>query len=121
MNTVNPIAQLHSEHTEWINKLSFYKDDLAVWQKRLEEIVKRNTSREIMANVDQFQNKLIVQKEQIDILRHEIKKEEINLEATLYDRQTGIQNAVLRDRVIRFEELFAEMRRNLLSFLAKWM
>ena len=42
------ITILHNEHREWLNKLSFYNDDLIILKKRLEEVVTKNTSSDVM-------------------------------------------------------------------------
>lgn len=60
------LEALHSEHREWLNKLDFYKDDLVVLRQRLEEVAARNTLREIMAQVEHFQNLFIIQRNEID-------------------------------------------------------
>ena len=61
MNTEKPIMQLHSEHKEWLNKLSFYKDDLAVLQNRLDDIAGKNSDKDMLAVVEKYQNQLTIQ------------------------------------------------------------
>ena len=73
METTKTIYQLHEEHKTWLNKLLFYKDELSIMTNRLSEVSRKNTSREVLSLVDHFHNQLIIQKEQIDILNHDIK------------------------------------------------
>lgn len=127
MNTEKPIMQLHSEHKEWLNKLSFYKDDLAVLQNRLDDIAGKNSDRDMLAVVEKYQNQLTIQGEQIDLLHHEIRQHEHSIEKSITENPVASDHRKMqdhpeqRDKMIRFEELFADLRKSLLSFVAKWM
>ncbi|HMT30494.1 MAG TPA: hypothetical protein PKD91_14560 [Bacteroidia bacterium] len=121
------IEVLHSEHREWLNKLDFYKDDIPVLRKRLEEVVVKNTDHEVLAMVEHFQNQFIIQRNEIDEFRHAIKEHEnvlqaaINANPTAYNRQRLADHPEMNDRMERFEKIFQEFRMELLRFLAKYM
>lgn len=127
MDRQKTIYQLHEEHKTWLNMLLFYKDELTIMQHRIEEIAKKNTSNEVLALVERFQNQLIIQKEQIDILNHDIKGHESQLEAAVKQNPTAIDHQKFpdhpeqRDRVEVFEKMFNELRAELIRFLSKWM
>mgnify|MGYP003472113139 CR=1 FL=1 len=70
------VYDLHAEHREWLNKIAFYKDEIKIMRHRLEQVTEKNTSKEVLALVEHFQNQLIVQDEQNDILRHNVKEYE---------------------------------------------
>lgn len=115
----------HQHHKTWLNYLAFYKDEMQVLQRRLEEVASKNTDMEVLAQVEHFQNQLILQREQHDILRHDIKQDE-NIIEKLYETipvlaensrpkaETG-----LIDRVETFSRLFHEMKEDLYRFVAK--
>jgi two-component sensor histidine kinase len=65
------INSLHHQETDWLRELDFYKQELNVLTNRLEEVASKNTSKEISAQVEHFQNRFIILKEQHDILRHD--------------------------------------------------
>ena len=54
METQKPIYEIHALHTEWLNKLAFYADDLKVMQKRIEEVVAKNTDKTVLARIIQI-------------------------------------------------------------------
>ncbi len=64
--------ELHFEHALWTSEARFYADELKIYQKRLAEIASKNNSEEVRKKIEQFQNKFFIQKEQIDILNHEV-------------------------------------------------
>src|SRR6185295_14072078 len=111
-----PIAELHAEHTEWLQKLDFYADEITIMKKRLEEIVSKNSSEEIRAQVEHFQNQVIVQKENIDELKHAIKDHENYIENRIDENPTASDHRSLhdhpkmRENVNGFEKTFNELR-----------
>ena len=127
MTTQRYLTELHQDHREWKNVLSLYADDLVVMNKRLEEVSHKNTDREMHALVERFQNKLIIQAEQIDVLQHDINTceaelvEEVKENATAVNRRKMDDHADLRDRMQTFELLFNKLRKDLNTFVAKWM
>jgi hypothetical protein len=127
MEIKKSIYQLHEENKVWLNVLLFYKDDIRIMQARIEEIAQKNTQKEVLAFVEHFQNQLIVQKEQIDVLNHEIKKQEFLLEQAAkknpiaVDHQRFPDQDLQRDRIRSFEKIMEELRKELISFLSKWM
>jgi hypothetical protein len=127
METRKTIYQLHEEHKTWLNKLLFYKDELSIMTNRLSEIAKKNTSTEVLSLVDHFHNQLVIQKEQIDILHHNINSHESYLETAVRKSGNDLEQVKFSDHKIHresiavFEKIFKELREELIDFLSKWM
>ncbi|MBP6180323.1 hypothetical protein [Flavobacterium sp.] len=127
METKKTIYQLHEEHKTWLNKLLFYKDELKIMDNRILEVATKNTSNEVRSLADHFNNELIIQKEQIDILSHDIKSHEAYLEAAAIDNPNNIDHEKFldhkkhRESIVDFEKLFKDLREELIDFLSKWM
>ena len=126
MTTIQkPLYDLHTEHQEWLNKLAFYEDDLYIMRSRISEVASKNTGKETLAMVEHFQNQLIVQKETIDTLKHEIKEHEAYLEKNINDNPTAPDHRKMNDHakhresVESFEKVFNELRKELIQFLCK--
>lgn len=121
------MTDLHQDHRIWLNQLSFYKDDLNILQHRLEEVAGKNTHRDFLIGLEQFQNQLIIQREQLDILHHDIVEQEqliindIMKNPVASDHRRMPDHPVQRYQLERYEELFQLLRKDLLLFLAKWM
>lgn len=127
MNTQIALVELHGEHKEWLNKLLFYNDDLKIMQSRLNEIASKNNHQDVLVFVEKFENQFKIQKEQIDILNHVIKQHMIHIEESIKNNPIASDHRKMddhteeRQKMIRFEELFSELRIDLLSFLSKWL
>ena len=125
--TKKTIYELHEDHKTWKNKLLFYRDEVKIMKHRIEEIASKNTAKEVLAFIEHFQNQLIIQDEQIDILAHDIQKRESFLEAAANKNKVAVDHEkfdddrVLRSAMDDFERLFHELRKELIVFLSKWM
>lgn len=121
------IFDQHTEHMEWLNKLAFYKDDVKVLRNRLAEVALKNTEHNILAIVEHFENQFVIQLEQNDILRHDVKQYENIIEKNIADNPTASDHrkmddhVKLRDSINTYEKLFADMRKEFVGFVAKWM
>lgn len=74
------VDYLHHQGNDWLRELEFYKQELAILTSRLQEIAKRNTNKNVLAEVEKYQDRFILLREQIDTLHHNIGKRETNLE-----------------------------------------
>jgi hypothetical protein len=119
------IYELHREHTDWISKLDFYRDEVQIFQERLEEVATKNNRHEVLALVEHFQNQLFIQLEKADELHDEIEKHEIILGAKIDrnpvapDRREATDHAEQREKIRRYEQIFHNLRDELMGFLAK--
>lgn len=117
----------HEENNEWKNKLAFYKDDLKIMEGRVSEIVSKNTSKDILAKAEQFQNKLIISKNTIDILKHKINisndeiHKNVNENSVAVDHRSIKDHSGLREDMKIFDLQFTSLRSELNLFLLKWM
>lgn len=121
------IGDLRNDQREWLNALAFYKEDIAILEHRLEDIVRRNNKQEVMAELEHVQNRFIREREVIDELRHDIKQEENVLEKELRDHPVAIEHRYftdhtdLRERFTIFEKLYRELKQEFQQWLGKWM
>ncbi len=120
------VAHCGNEHQEWLKSVEFYDQDLDTLEKRLMEIVTKNNTRDVMAGVEHFQNQFIVQRNNIDELRHSINEHagKVASDAQVHQgrMETGLvgEHDGLADQVRSFEKIFNELRHEYNLFLAKW-
>lgn len=118
----------HVELYEWLKALEFYKGELKFWRNRLSEVVTRNTSREILQEAEHFQNQVIIQEENIDILRHDIKQLENRLEEVMtktngngsMSKLNEVENQ-LRERLKTFEHIYVDLKHEYYSYLRRYI
>jgi hypothetical protein len=76
VTTTNSIEKLHFEHRLWMNELSFFSDELKIYEHRLEDLVNKNNEMKVLSLLEQFQNQFIRQREVLEELHHNIKVHE---------------------------------------------
>lgn len=124
METMTSAASIEKEHLTWLKHIDFYKSQLQVMEKELQLFAKESSSKKVAPRIEQFQNQFIRQREVLDVLRHNIKQHENEIE-----RMTRFALEYLRDRVTkehlivraefrRYVELFIEMEQDFHDFLA---
>jgi hypothetical protein len=123
--TQKPVYALHHEHQGWINHLNFFEDELKVMRHRLEEIVSANNKQDILKMVEHFQNQGIIQKNEIDNLKHTVRMAEQELLAFIEqnpqvaDKRKKEDEVAIRRQVDSFEKLFTELRQEFNAFAGK--
>lgn len=118
---------LHFEHKRWDKQLRFYGDELKIFRNRIEEIVQRYTDKEVLAQLEHFQNHFFLQKEVIDTLAdninihedelmHEAKKKITKAEHKLFD-----DHSELRDKIETFVKQNNQLKNDYMRYINKCM
>lgn len=113
------------DHIEWQRGLGFYKDELVIMQDRLQEIVQKNNKPAINREVEHFQNQLIVQRNTIDQLHHELQLYQDRLGADAHQHQGRVAVGLLgtreqlRESYDSFEKVMNTLRHEFNAFLAR--
>ena len=119
------VNALHHLNNDWLKELSFYKDELTVLQNRLGEVATKNTAKEVLAQVEHFQNKFIILNQQADYLKHDVNKlnDQLNLLAAdnpEHTHQKSLPEAeAMQSRITAYAKEFSETRFELNVFLSK--
>lgn len=127
METKANIYSQHSENTEWTSKLNFYKDEIKIMTSRLEEVATKNSSMEVLAEVERFQNQLIIQRNNIDEALHEVKINEESLQAEIKSNPVAVDHRSMeyhaqeKELVDAFEKNFNDLRSEFNEFIGKWL
>jgi protein-disulfide isomerase-like protein with CxxC motif len=127
MKITDTIFNQHAENATFMEKLFFYKDEIAIMKTRIAEVASKNSSKDVLSQIEHFQNQLIVQNDNIDRIKHEIGLNEKSLEANINkneiatDHRKVADHTFEREQVEGFEKHFNELRAELKTFLAKWM
>jgi hypothetical protein len=121
------ITDIHRTNREWLNLISFYQDELMIMEKRIAEVVSKNTTLEVLANAEHFQNQMIIQKNHLLDMQGEIVHledkitEEIQSNPIAADHRRHETPMDLIDRVAQFRTTFYELRKEFLEYLMKVM
>ena len=117
----------HEENKQWMNSLMFYSDDIKIMKGRLAEVAAKNTSKDVLAQVEHFQNQFVIQSNNIDILNHEINlsndaiNKDINNNAVAVDHRKIQDHTTVRESMESFERNIKGLRAEFNEFIGKWI
>jgi seryl-tRNA synthetase len=126
MSYSNP-AIYTSEHGEWLSALDFYKKDIEILETRLAEVANKNTSQTVLAGVEHFQNQFIIQKNNIDELRHSINEHVHHVGVDAEQHAGRIETSLIKEHnqmkeeFTSFEKVVKDLREEFNEYLSKWM
>lgn len=125
MSTQEQLIDLHTEQSLWQEKIRNYKEELKGWDAQLLKLVGAIKGTEGTSQLERFQNQIIVQNEVLDIMRHDFKQYENEIEflqnhqvdktaegiAAMHDKE--------EDKLLTFEHNFDSLRREFNNFVSQ--
>lgn len=121
------VSRMSSEHSDWRRGIEFYRQEMEILKKRLAEVSQKYTRTEVKAEVEHFQNQFIVQRNNLDDLKHAIGVHERHLNQDAGQLDNHIANSTLaehdelRDRFADLEKTINDLRHEFNRFLARYM
>jgi len=126
MKEIN-IKHINNLHSDALRSLDFYKQEIAILTKRLEEIAADNTGREIAEKIEYFQNQFLIQRNNIDELKHRMHENlkrienQIKESSGFISQSSAAENVELYDQYLTEEKIVNEVRQEFNRFASKWM
>jgi len=120
-------SNLHFEHELWKLELLFWKDELKFFNNRLSELVTRYTKKEILIQLEHFQNEFILHGGVIEDLLETMNVHEIRIAGQL---KAGIdalditlvqKHLDFRDKIETQRAIYADLKKDFFRFLTKYM
>jgi hypothetical protein len=117
------IPKLHNEYQVWMRELIFYKEEIKIFERHLEDVISKTRQKPVAAQVEQFQNQFIREKEVIDELKHKLNRSEkqlagfvkeisgLGLESIKMDNHPN-----LREDMKTFRKIFIDLKNNFKKF-----
>jgi hypothetical protein len=125
MSNEKYISEMHNDHKFWHSQLLLAKDQLTSFQNRLEEVNAANTNKEILAQVEHFQNQFIREIEVMDELIHDINSDELRLAENAKANNIAVEHrkttgdTELYDRMKSFNKIFNDLNSEFILFLSR--
>lgn len=119
------VAHCGTDHAAWLKSIAFYEDEIEILKQRLLEVAGKNTRLEVMTQVEHFQNQFIIQRNNMDGLKHRIRGHDllVSQDARQHSGKMDTANAAVHNSVKedfnRTEEIINELRKEFNQFLSK--
>jgi hypothetical protein len=118
---------MHFEHQLWQGELDFWKDELKFFNNRLSELVTRWTKKDVLVQLERYQNEFIVHGGIIYDLHESIEAHEIHIalqsktNTDKLDAQFTKKHIEFRNRIETQRHIYAELKKGFFRFLDKYM
>jgi hypothetical protein len=122
--TTKHIDQLHFDHQLWLSETKFFRDELSIYQRRLNEVASKNTSSDVLKQVEHFQNQFIIQENELATIIHLTNEHEQWLtnyaksHPVAIDHMEFADHVVLTDKMQMFKKLYTELKTDFMKFLS---
>jgi len=120
------VLKTGNDHTVWLKGLEFYRDEIGIQQKRLQEIAGKKHSPELLAGVEHFQNQFLIQQKNISDLKHKVRNYVKAIANDVREHDGKVDESFLKKGMSLKEEyewterIMNGLRREFNSFLDKW-
>jgi hypothetical protein len=121
------IYQQHEENLEALKKLEFYKGEVGIITKWLDELASKNTSKNVLVLVERYENQMKIQRNNIDMIRHEIAENEKSLQQEVLSNPVAVDHRKVayhtkeKELIDGFELNFNLLRTEIKEFVGKWL
>ncbi|MGS0527116.1 hypothetical protein ACU8V7_20155 [Zobellia nedashkovskayae] len=120
-------SDLHFEHKQWESELAFWKDELKTFNDRLGELQTRWTDKDVLAQLEHYQNEFILHGNVIEDLQETIEKHELNISEHSNDKADSMDvpmfntHTEIREKMEIQRQIYADLKKNFFRFLSKYM
>jgi chromosome segregation ATPase len=127
MESTISIEQFREELRSWKAELSSIKEEIRDFEQHLEQLSTKRLPKDLLAEVEHFQNLFICQKEVIDKLRHDLpdsrhKVENIFHSLRQMNEESNWESSTegLEGRMDTFRKIYIEIKQDFHRFEADW-
>ena len=120
-------SNLHFEHQLWKRELLFWKDELVFFNNRLSEMVTRWTKKEVLKQLEHFQNEFILHGGVIEDMLEAIEIHETRIAGQDLMGQDALDTAMVkkhmefRNKMETQERIYADLKKEFFMFLSKYL
>jgi hypothetical protein len=116
------VKDLSFDHELWDNEMKYYRNELEIFENRLEQDVVRLSDKEALRKLEHFQNQFIRQNEVLDILNKKVRKNRNNIARnTVNDvvpngHELMVNYKSLREEFEIFEKIYYGLKQEFVAF-----
>ena len=120
-------ANMHFEHRLWIGELDFWNDELKSFNNRLSELVTRWTNKDVLEQLEHYQNEIILHGGIIEDLEESIEKHEIRIAEqskiveNAIDTELAQKHIKFRNKIETQRHIYSELKKEFFRFLEKYI
>jgi len=122
---VSYLSDLKFNLETWRRELKFHFNEMDSFQEKLEEIASREFSQKALKPLENFQNRIMIEKSVISKLSHRCKKKMANINCVDYneniDGRLQYEQSTLRDDMKTYIRLHYDLKEEMMDYFLVWL
>lgn len=122
---VSYLSDLKFNLETWKRELRFHFNEMDTFQEKLEEIAAREFDRRARKQIENFQNRIMIERNEISKLMHRCKRKMNNLVIADYneniDGRLIREQRPLKDDMRQYIKMHYDLKEEMMDFFAQWM
>ena len=122
---ISYLSDLKFNLETWKRELRFHMNEMDTFQEKLEEIAGREYDRRAMKQIENFQNRILIECNEISKLMHRCKHKMNALNAADYnehiDGRLMREQHPLKDDMRQYILMHYELKEEMMDFFAQWL
>ena len=123
---VSYLSDLRFNLETWKRELRFHFNEMDTFQEKLEEIAGREFDIRATKPLERFQNRIMIEKNEISKLMHRCKKKMqniayVDMTENIDGRLMNEQQGELKDDMRQYIRMHYELKEEMMDFFAKWL
>lgn len=120
-------TNMHFEHQQWKGEFAFWEDELKSFNNRLSELVTRWTDKDVLVQLEHYQNEFVLHGGVIEDLQEAIEEHETRIAGQsktgtiALDTQLAKKHIEFRNRIETQRHIYGELKKEFFRFLTKYM
>lgn len=121
---VSHLSDLKFNLETWKRELRFHFDEMDTFEDKLEEIAAREYNKDASIQIEQFQNRILIEKDAISKLKHRCKNKMINLNKFNYndlDVKYKSEHRPLMEDMRTYIKMHYDLKEEMMTFFLNWL
>jgi hypothetical protein len=119
------LSDLNFNLEVWKRELKFQESEMDYFEEKLEHVAIRNLGKDVMRQLESFQNKIIREREVMGKLRHRIRMKKREIAQAKYDNKPEIifqeKQVLLKDEMKTFVKMHYDLKEDMMDFFLKYL
>jgi hypothetical protein len=122
---VSYLSDLKFNLDTWRRELRFHFNEMDTFEEKLEEIAAREFDKRAMLQIEQFQNRIEIERNEISKLMHRCKNKLNNLHVVdlneSIDGRLVFEQKPLKDDMRQYIKLHYDLKEEMMNFFSEWL
>lgn len=119
------LSDLNFNLEVWKRELKFQESEMDYFEEKLEHVVMRNLGKDVMRQLESFQNKIIREREVMGHLRHRIRMKKREIAQVKFENAPEVKfqerQILLKDEMKTFVKMHYDLKEDMMDFFLKYL